>query len=459
MKKIRQCLKMLNYKNFYFQLIVIFFLSFLLFFGSWFVLYKTNINSLPIQSEDIVPSVFTGIAIIKEGTIYLNGYYEMMIQKYPQPDDSTRTPFYLKKVGDNHLSAFPILSSIVALPVFFIYILIFKTISWEDIYLLSHLSGAFIVSLCAVFFFYLLKEVLKVSIKNSLIILLIYLFATVNFSLISQGLWQHGVVQMFSILGIIFYFKKNYFFMSLFLGFGILARPTALIILVVLGVFILINRDLSKKTILQVFFGVLIPFVFFIFYNQAFYKDISNQGYASQLFDSWTGNFPESFFGIWVSPSKGVLIYSPVIIFSLITIYFNFKKNEYLKISFWVILLHTLVMSKWKHWYGGFGFGYRMISDIIPFLIIPLVFFVEHYYKKLKLWFYLTLVVSVIIQVSGLVFYDSIWHNAYDKGFNNTSWLWSLENSEAVFNIRRVLVKVGYLDRACDKCEPGNLID
>ena len=434
---------------------IIFILTFFIYFGFWWVFYSTNINSLPLQSEDILPSVFTGISLVKDNTIYLNNYYEMMVSKYPQPDDSSRTPFYLKKVGDNYLSAFPILSSIVTYPIFLVYLQFVPEVNWQDVYNLSHLSGAFVVSLSSVLFYFLLINVFKFSNRTSLWLTIVYSFATVNLSLVSQGLWQHGVVQLFLILGFIYFYKKNYFLMTLFLGFGILARPTAAIVLLILGIFIILRKDLNFRNTAYSIFGVLIPLTFFLIYNQVYYQDISNQGYAGQLLDSWIGNFPESFFGIWLSPSKGILVYSPVLIFSLIAVYKGFKKEEYLKISFWVILLHTLVLSKWKHWYGGFGYGYRMISDILPFLVLPLGFLLQNYYEKIKKWFFITLILSILIHFSGLIFFDSIWHNAYDTGFKNTSWLWSIENSEAIFNIRRVLVKGGFLEQACEKCAPG----
>jgi len=417
--------------------------------------YKTGINSLPLQSEDILTSVLTGIALVQDQTIYLNSYYDLMVSKYPQPDDSSLTPYYLRKVGDNYLSAFPILSSLVSLPIFLIYVPFVSEVTWEDAFVLSHLSGAFVMSLGVALFYYFIKTQFKLSEKINFLVTLVYAFGTINLSLISQGLWQHGTVQLFSILGLIYFFRRNYFLTFLFLGFGVLDPPTALILVLILGIYLLIRKDLNFKNILNSSIGFLIPALFFIGYNQAFYQDISNQGYSNQILDSWLGNFPESFFGIWLSPSKGVLIYSPVLIFSLIALFKGYKKEEYLKISFWVILIHTLVLSKWKHWYGGFGFGYRMISDVLPFLVLPLIYFLQFQFENLKKWFYLTLGVSLIIQLSGLVFFDSIWHNAYDRGFRNTSWVWSIKDSEAVFNICRVMVKGGILERACDKCEPG----
>ena len=433
---------------------LIFLTSFSIFFFTWYLTYKTHINSLPLQSEDAIPSIFTGITIVKEGTLNLDTYYQMMVSKYPQPDDVNSTPFYLRKVNNHYLSAFPIMNSILAMPIFLLYVPFTNQISWEDIYLLSHLSGSFIMSLSCLALFYLFDNVLKTKKRLTYLLIVIYALATINLPLISQALWQHGAVQFFSILALIFYLKDKYLLTFMFIGFGILARPTAIILLLVLGIYLIINKKLNTKVTLQSALGFLIPLLFFILYNFLFYRDLSNQGYASQLGNSWLGNFPESFIGIWLSPSKGLLIYSPIFIFSLIGIWKGFKKNQLVQISFWVILLHTLVLSKWKHWYGGYGFGYRMISDVIPFFIIPIWYLLENYYEKVKKGIYLTLVISFLIQFSGLIFFDSIWHNAYDTGFKDTSWLWSLQNSEAAFNVRRVEVKLKLLDRACEKCQP-----
>ncbi len=438
------------------DLLKVFLFSFLLFFLSWLFLYKLNVNSLPLQSEDAIPSIFTGIAIVKEGTLNLDSYYQMMVSKYPQPDDSNLTPFYLRKVNNHYLSAFPIMNTILSLPVFLLYVPFITTISWDDVYLVSHLSGSFILSISCAALFYLFSRVLKSSSRISYILIAVYALATINLPLISQALWQHGAVQFFSILALIFFLRERYLLTFMFLGFGILSRPTAGIVFAVLFLFLYFSKKLNIKVAISTVIGILIPILFFFSYNFIYYTDLSNQGYASQLGNSWLGNFPESLIGIWVSPSKGLLIYSPIFIFTLIGIWKGYKKDNLVAISFWIILLHTLVLSKWKHWYGGYGYGYRMISDVIPFFIIPIWFLLENYYEKVKKGVLLTFIVSFIIQVSGLVFFDSIWHNAYDTGFKNTSWLWSLKNSEAAFNARRVMVKLNLLERACEKCLPQN---
>lgn len=441
---------------------IVFFGIFFIYFFSWLFFYKTGINSLPMQSEDILPSVFTSISVVQNGTLYLNEYYEMMISKYPQPDDPSLTPFYLRKVGENYITAFPLMSSVVSLPITFLYLFFDKSISWESIYLISHMSGSFIVALSSTLVFYLFYNLLKSSLKKSLLLTFIFSFCTINLPLISQGLWQHGTVQLFLILSVIYYLKNNPFLLFLSLGLGVLSRPTSALALFVFGIFLTIHNkkriypQFDFKYWTKAFVGILIPTLFFVFYNNIYYQSITNQGYSSQLENSWSGNFPESFIGMFLSPSKGVLIYSPILILSLVGFYYGYKKHELVRISFWIVLIHCLVLSKWKHWYGGYGFGYRMVSDVIPFFIVPIWYLIESHYEKLKKILFLLMGISFLIQFSGLIFFDSIWHSAYDTGFKDTSWLWSIENSEALFNIRRVLVKLGFLNKACEVCLPEN---
>jgi len=118
-----------------------------------------------------------------------------------------------------------------------------------------------------------------------------------------------------------------------------------------------------------------------------------------------------------------------------------------------MVLTHTLILGKWKHWYGGWSFGYRMAADIIPFLVLLIAPFIKsEFFNKYKKVFIGLLVLSIAVEVYGLIFFDGIWHAAYDRGFTDTGWLWSLKDSELVFNIRRILVKLGRLEKACPSC-------
>ncbi len=478
----------------------LFIFSFSAFFFSWFFLNNLKINSLPIQSEDVIPAMYLPYAIIQEKTLYLDTYYSQMIKSYPHPDDKQfnkgLVPFYLKKITKtpniasgldksfvryyvdtetHYASAFPIIAGILALPFYFIPVILGVAPTLHNLALLMHVSSAALMSFAGVLFFHLVKVYFAQSVKNSVYLWGVYSFATVNFAMLSQALWQHGVLHIFFVLGLIsFYqFKRNkklsyIFLMGMFLGFSLITRPTALIPACFLTVLLLVYLFRDSRvliSLLSYLLGYFLPTGFFFWYTQVFYRSITNQGYFTQASSGWLGRFPESFLGIWFSPSKGILTYSPVLLFAILgfVLAIKFLRERSTKIDFQldhivfgcIVLVYTLVMSKWKHWYGGYSFGYRMSSDILPFLVLLLIpYFSSEYFEKTKKLFFLLFGFSVSIQLAGLAFFDGIWHAAYDKGFVDTSWLWSLKDSEMAFNFRRVLVKFGWLKQACEKCLP-----
>jgi len=453
---------------------------------------------MPIQSEDTLPSIFTAVAISKERTLYLDSYYDMLVDSYPQPDDKQQelglTPFYLKKALDNqsgqthYLSAFPITPAITALPVFMPPLLLGMPVSWHNLYVLSHLSSALTMAAAGVVFLYLIERYYLPGMRKKAVFLtFIYLFCTINFAVVSQAMWQFGTLQLFSLLALLFFNRAleieapnlsakgassyffNIFMSGMFFGLAFITRPTAVLPWFVLLIVIYFskykNLGMLLGSMFTFVFGLFPALGFLIFYTGKFYRSFANQGYVEQIDVGWKSQVVNGFFGLWVSPSKGILVYSPVFLFIFVSIFFlvrkiknrNFSGMDYQYVAFIsIVFMHTIVLGKWKHWYGGWSFGYRMASDVMPYMVLALIPFLTSTAKeKFRKPFYLLVCVSFAVQLMGLVFFDGIWHAAYDKGYSDTSWLWSIRDSEAAFNIRRMLVKIGYLERACEVCEPS----
>lgn len=125
---------------------------------------------------------------------------------------------------------------------------------------------------------------------------------------------------------------------------------------------------------------------------------------------------------------KGWLIYSPIMIFSLIGFYY-LKKNS--KIFFTSFLFFTLlyiyfVFSWWCWWYGG-SFGQRALIDIYPVLAIPFAAFISTIqsskgYKKQIIYASITLLILLnIFQTMqakwNTIHYDSMTKEAYFDAF------------------------------------------
>src|SRR3989338_8331497 len=127
--------------------------SFIVYFFSWLVVNRLGINNLAIQSEDTVPAMFIPVTILKEGTLYADSYYQMILQKYPHPDDKDYQlgliPFYFKKVITgaglvHYISAFTLVPSLLALPVYLFPVILGMPITFGNLTILSHIIAAMV---------------------------------------------------------------------------------------------------------------------------------------------------------------------------------------------------------------------------------------------------------------------------------------------------------------------------
>lgn len=83
---------------------------------------------------------------------------------------------------------------------------------------------------------------------------------------------------------------------------------------------------------------------------------------------------------------KGWLIYAPVMLFSLIGLFFLFRKNVWLctTISLTFLIFIYVTFSWWCWWYGG-GFGARTMIDIYPLMALGLGAAIAFIYQQ-KSW-------------------------------------------------------------------------
>ena len=439
------------------KFLIAFLASFIVYISIFFGVYALKLNHLTLQSEDYLGSATLPLSLLYEGNFNLNEYYTELTTYYPQPDDATLTPYYLRKNGENYYSIRPIWTSLMALPVYIPARVLNLEVNIELIRIMSRISGAFITALSAGLF-YLILDKLLTNRNSKLFLLTVYAFATNSLSTSSQGLWQHGTSQLLLAGAILTLLHKKYFFTGLILGLAVVSRPTNLLSFTILGLYLLFlltkeTKLFSKLTIKAVLLyglgGILAIAIEFIL-NKLLFGVADNAAYGDQL-SGWRNNIIEGFLGLWLSPSKGILPNSPILIFVLYGFYYLIKKiNDAKNISILypaaiITILHTLIMGWWYSWYGGYSWGYRMASDILPFIVLMMIPFVKDFYEKgkLKIITMLFLGLSIANHMAGFIFFDGVWHTIYDG--KSRWWLWSISNSEIIFDIKRVLYKIGLI--------------
>lgn len=214
-----------------------------------------------------------------------------------------------------------------------------------------------------------------------------------------------------------------------------LARPTNIIIILL---FILWNvlsfNDLKSR--IQFFLSqykyllLIAVCAFIIWLPQCLYwKNVTGH----YFYDCY-GNTNRFFFNdpkIWkglFSYRKGWLLYTPVMTFALIGIFFLRKQvaSFFYPVLIFTILNLYIIFSWWCWWYGG-GFGLRVLVDCYALLAIPLAAFLFFVWEKGKVVFTaLSLILLALVYFSqfqneqyrtGAIHWDSMSKEAYWANF------------------------------------------
>jgi len=380
---------------------------------------------------DTIPNQLLPISIIYEHNLDLNEFvcqWDKSAQSFKYSSETCQKSYWWSPINGRAVSDYPIIPGLLNLPVYLIAFLL-KIDLLKNMYLLSLITAAIISSLSVVFMFLLLEQVCK---KRSLALYfsLIYAFCTLVWSLTSRNLWQHGPSLLLINISLFILYKKNPKLLpwaGLFLGFAIFNRPTNLFIVLPLTVYFLLNH---KKYFWKYCLLGAIPAALLILYSCYYIGSINSLGQGNTL--AMEGVFMEGFTGLLFSPARGLFVFSPIFILSLLYIPKIFSKKEekitkYLLIS---LILLIFAYSKWGMWWGGYSFGYRLIAESIPFFIILLIKSWTEIISKNKI---LIAIFVMLIIIS--LYFNFLGAQVASCGFDNSMGadakkLWQIRGSE-----------------------------
>jgi len=128
--------------------------------------------------------------------------------------------------------------------------------------------------------------------------------------------------------------------------------------------------------------------------------------------NEWGVDMP-SFFGLLLSPSRGLFVYSPFLLFAFPGMYDALKARDSLKICFLSsIALNTLFFMVFRSFaWGGYTFGPRLMAETLPFFAVFLALSFERVKSSKVLWtlFILALVYSLFVELIGAFSFDGGW--------------------------------------------------
>lgn len=374
----------------------ILFVECLLVFTLCCVVYLANRRL--IGTGDSIPNSLLALNWLRNHTLYFDAFRNnYFFENY------SGLPYFLAESKSKHLvSVYPIGTAIVSLPIYCIFSIYLDVIDFIKTNItgipfefdltsgsfepyrqaFEKLAATLATSLSVVIFY--ISSRLKFPLVTSLISTFIYAFATNTWMTSSQALWQHTATNLVLTSLILCLLKANRAekkYLRLLLcvaGFlcGLLPiiRPTNLLFSVAAILYVI---SIYRKAAFFLLLGLPVSLLGMAwnFHNfGSFLGGYTALGstYKVTFYKFSLNQFIQGFFGLLVSPSRGIFVFSPIVIFCIPGFWQSFKKSKAYKderlITSLAIASIVLFFSYcfYTIWWAGGSYGPRFISDIAP---------------------------------------------------------------------------------------------
>jgi hypothetical protein len=342
------------------------------------VVYHANFR--PVDSSDSLPGALTPLALVFDGTICLDRFVPWL------RGHIWFTPFVTRKTGRHYFSSYPIGGPLLVSPLY-LPLAVTGLREWDPGSLVifariaEKFAAAAITALSAVLLLLLLQRITLQPITSARwawVLTLVYALATETWSISSQALWQHGPGE-FVIVGC-FYCLQRWtedrsrggwlWLCGACAAAAFAIRPTNLVLLPA----VLAGLWLAQASMLQYLRSLAAPLfggLLVAGYNWHVFQRLSG-GYAVGILK---GAILPGLLGLFLSPGRGLLIYTPVALFALCAFFPAARpacrRHKPLFATAVVFsILEPLIMARSVIWWGGYCWGPRLLTEIGAPLVI-----------------------------------------------------------------------------------------
>lgn len=344
-----------------------------LFLAAWTVY---NLNCRPITSGDTAPAAVLPFLVVFDGTLTFDRYAGGLSSLYDGK------AFFLRERNGHSYSRYPIVVPLLLSPAYLPLRLVPGIGDWPLARLivlarvLEKIWASAIAAASVAALWMLLRRLTEP--KYALLLALVFGFATNTWSTSSQALWQHGMTQLTIILSLLFLHsfltggsRRPCALAGLFAALSFGVRPTNVLFFAISCVVLLIlARD--RRTILASFggFGLLMG-CGLAFYNLRVFGTLTG-GYEDESFG---GEFLAGLAGVTFSPSHGLFVYSPVVLFALAGVFLCLRpaaiaSRAIFAISACFFCSLLILYAHYSVWWGGTCYGPRYMTDAIPAAVL-----------------------------------------------------------------------------------------
>ena len=354
-------------------------------------------NGRPIPSGDTRPTERVAASLVEHASLALDAY----------PD--VEPPFAREESG-HRVSIYPVLSAVAAAPVFGLSRLVFD-LDETGLALAGKVAASLFSALAGGILFLLVSR--RWTESEALVTAFVFVFGTSVWST-SQALWQHPLAVLSLSVALLWMQSAEADprwagRVGLPLGLALAARHADVALVAALGAGVALRWPRRLPSLLL---HGLPGVAFLLAYQWHYFGSPLRHGFSGSL-----GRFSETWgighYGLLLSPAKGLLVFTPVVIIAAVGLVAAARRGEapFALTLGAAVLAHWLLVGRWSEWHGGESFGPRMMTDVLPLL---LVFLPEGF----ALWPRLGPVlaaVSIGVQGLGAFGYDNRWERVYQR--------------------------------------------
>jgi hypothetical protein len=380
-----------------------------------FVLYNANVRE--ISSQDTIPTRVLPHEVVEHGRLDLDRLFQGWQAGLP-------LPFWIQLVRGHYRSNYPVVPALLAVPVYAAPVLLGAGDSWLVLNALAKLAGSLFAAVSVVFVYLAARELARRQGSGeaaALATAAVYAFATPTWAIASQGLWGHGPAQLGLAVSLWAFLRPEPARWGLVLG-GLAAgvmvasRPSTGLVAAVLAGFAVLSRSRGGLIFAGVLGAVLAGVAA---HNLAIFGSVEG-GYAELhrthakhhgVASAWSGSPAEGLLGVLVSPSRGLFVYSPVLLFPAagLCLWLVRRRGGLLA---WVAVAAAAgvgTIAQFAVWWGGHSFGPRLLADVLPALVLGVVPVWPAIRRgPVGQWlFAAAFVASVLVEAVGVFYYPS----------------------------------------------------
>ena len=396
-----------------------------------FVVYQINLR--PVSSADTFPMRYAPISILTEGDLDFDEFVFLRAEPEQHAGFEPGMPYFLQFRRGHYMSTPPLMVSVLATPVYAVPVWLGLTGDPSEVRapgagftrtevmgtLLSKIAAALMIAISVALVYLSLLYLVEAS--GAFWITLVYAFATSSWAVSSQGLWQTTGSQLLlagAFLALLIADRRNARTMIAMAGaltaLAVMSRPTAAIFALVITVYVWqVHRpQFSAFLPAPIVLGTLL-----LGYN-FYYFGVLRGGYEGVHVEnavSWA-QISMGLQGLLVSPNRGILTFSPVVVAAFAGAIVAFRREGLLLLRYLAVgvVATILFYSTMTQWHGQFSFSYRYLVDLLPAL--ALLATPTWQWLKARRWRLGVIgalaVFSLCIQVVGAFYYPCDWYRS-----------------------------------------------